>query len=490
MRIFVPFHPAGSPLVRRLGRTVPAAALLVTGLGALPAGAIPAVALPAGAAPPRTSFSAPAAVRGTTWYLRDALSSGVATTTLRYGATGDIPVLGDWNGDGTVSVGVFRRGTWYLRNRNSSGTGELTVRLGQAGDIPVVGDWNGDGIDTPGVVHGNSWYVLAANSSTAPVLRFGYGSPGDRPVAGDWNGDGIDTPGVVRGNAWYLRNSTTSGNADVAFRYGSTGDIAVAGDWNGDGIDAAGVVRGNRWYLRNSNTSGVADAQFTYGTPGDRFLTWGRVRTAVPAGLAGTHRTVVPTGHPVVALTFDAGGDNAGIAKVLATLNATSATGTFFVTGKWIQAYPADTAAIGLRYPIGNHTYSHPHLPGLSDSAVRAEIDSTTRAIYGATGQSSQPLFRFPYGEYDSRTLSIVNSMSHASYYWTVDTLGWKGAAGGQSVDSIVARVLAGLRPGEIVLMHVGASTDGSTLDADALPKMIAELRARGYGFITLRMNG
>jgi peptidoglycan/xylan/chitin deacetylase (PgdA/CDA1 family) len=47
--------------------------------------------------------------------------------------------------------------------------------------------------------------------------------------------------------------------------------------------------------------------------------------------------------------------------------------------------------------------------------------------------------------------------------------------------------VLAGLSPGEIVLMHVGSNpNDGSTLDAQALPRIITELRNRGYGFVTL----
>ena len=59
--------------------------------------------------------------------------------------------------------------------------------------------------------------------------------------------------------------------------------------------------------------------------------------------------------------------------------------------------------------------------------------------------------------------------------------------SGGQSVQTVTNRVLANLRPGEIVLMHVGSHpTDGSTLDADALPGIIAELKRRGYGFVTI----
>ncbi len=54
-------------------------------------------------------------------------------------------------------------------------------------------------------------------------------------------------------------------------------------------------------------------------------------------------------------------------------------------------------------------------------------------------------------------------------------------------MSSIVALVLSTLRPGQIVLMHVGSNpTDGSTLDADALPTVISQLRARGYSFVTV----
>jgi peptidoglycan/xylan/chitin deacetylase (PgdA/CDA1 family) len=79
-----------------------------------------------------------------------------------------------------------------------------------------------------------------------------------------------------------------------------------------------------------------------------------------------------------------------------------------------------------------------------------------------------------------------VNSLGYGSIRWTVDTLGWEGTRGGQSVATVSARVKAALRPGAIVLMHVGSAPDGSTLDANALPGIIAELRARGYSFVTL----
>ena len=58
----------------------------------------------------------------------------------------------------------------------------------------------------------------------------------------------------------------------------------------------------------------------------------------------------------------------------------------------------------------------------------------------------------------------------------------------GRAVQStVVSRVLSTAKAGQIVLMHVGAHPkDDSTLDADALPRIIDQLRARGYGFVTL----
>jgi len=68
-----------------------------------------------------------------------------------------------------------------------------------------------------------------------------------------------------------------------------------------------------------------------------------------------------------------------------------------------------------------------------------------------------------------------------------VDTLGWQGTRAGRTAAEVTSRVLDTARPGQIVLMHVGSHpTDRSTLDADALPAVIAGLRELGYQFVTL----
>lgn len=208
---------------------------------------------------------------------------------------------------------------------------------------------------------------------------------------------------------------------------------------------------------------------------------------SVPSSLVGTEWITLPTSQRWVALTFDAGANGDGVPKILATLAETGTPATFFLTGRWVTAYPSYSATIGQRYPVGNHTVTHPDLTTLTDAEVRDEVLGAHDAIAGATGRDPRPWFRFPYGARDARTIALVNDLDYGSVRWTVDTLGWKGTSGGNTVDTVVARVLDGLRPGEIVLMHVGSHpTDGSTLDADALGEVIRRIRGAGYEFVDL----
>lgn len=208
----------------------------------------------------------------------------------------------------------------------------------------------------------------------------------------------------------------------------------------------------------------------------------------LPANLAGVEWTALPTTRRVVALTFDGGAMAQGVPSILATLARKGVPGTFFLTGRWVSTYP-DLARRISAVPgnaIGNHTWDHASLVGLTDVQVQAEIADGERAIRTTTGRPLRPLFRCPYGASDGRVTAIANSMGYGNIGWTVDSLGWEGTARGQSGDTVFSRVVGAARPGEIVLMHVGAAPDGSTLDADALGRTIDELRRRGYGFVAL----
>lgn len=207
----------------------------------------------------------------------------------------------------------------------------------------------------------------------------------------------------------------------------------------------------------------------------------------MPTSLLGRDLQTLGTQRKVVALTFDAGGSDAGVARILATLQREGVPATFFLTGDFVDVFPTSAKAMASWGPVGNHTQNHPDLTTLGDSGVRTELRSAATRIRAVTGQDPQPLFRFPFGAVDQRTIALVNDECYVPFRWSVDTLGWKGTSGGQSVQSVTSRVLANAQPGQIVLMHVGANPDdGSILDADALPGIIAGLQALGYTFVTL----
>ena len=208
----------------------------------------------------------------------------------------------------------------------------------------------------------------------------------------------------------------------------------------------------------------------------------------VTGWLAGKDWTVIPTTRRVVALTFDAGANADAVPSILATLRRDGVPATFFLTGNFVRDFPAaarSIAAAGFR--IGDHTISHPYLTRLGDAAVRQQILGGAQQIASVTGKNPAPLFRFPFGDTDARTIAIANQAGYVPVRWTVDTLGWEGTAGKISAAVVVSRVLAAARPGEIVLMHVGSNPDDhTTFDAAALPQVISGLRARGYSFVTL----
>jgi peptidoglycan/xylan/chitin deacetylase (PgdA/CDA1 family) len=207
----------------------------------------------------------------------------------------------------------------------------------------------------------------------------------------------------------------------------------------------------------------------------------------VPDRFVGSDVARLPVTRQVIALTVDAGANADGVPSIRKTLHDKAVKATFFLTGKFVQRYPVKSKRLADSDIVGNHTFTHLDLTTLSDEAIRAEVGSAEETIRTTTGEDPQPYFRFPYGARTTHDIQLLNSLCYVPFRWTVDTLGWKGTSGGQSVQSVVSRVVAAAQPGAIVLMHVGSNPDdGSTLDADALPQVIDRLRALGYRLVRL----
>jgi peptidoglycan/xylan/chitin deacetylase (PgdA/CDA1 family) len=194
----------------------------------------------------------------------------------------------------------------------------------------------------------------------------------------------------------------------------------------------------------------------------------------------------LPTGAKVVALTFDAGADAAGTERIVSELGRHRAAATFFLTGRWVQRYPRLARRIGKRYAVANHTWSHSRMTPLSSAEVRKEIRRAEWWIRAGTGRDPRPVFRFPYGDRNARTIAIANSLGYTSVRWSLDTWGWMGTSGGMSVAAVERRVATRLSSGDILLLHVGGGRDGSMLDTRALPEVLRLIERRGYRFVTL----
>jgi len=208
----------------------------------------------------------------------------------------------------------------------------------------------------------------------------------------------------------------------------------------------------------------------------------------IPESLLGQDVERIPTSRRVVALTFDAGANADAVPSILATLAGEHVTATFFLTGDFVQRFPdAARSIVASGHRLGNHSVDHPAFTSLTDGETRDQVLGAEEQISSVTGHDPRPLFRFPLGDRDARTIAAVNGLGYVAVRWTVDSLGWQGVTGGRSADEVTDRVLSTAEPGQIVLMHVGSHpADGSMLDADALPDVIAGLRRAGYEFVTL----
>jgi peptidoglycan/xylan/chitin deacetylase (PgdA/CDA1 family) len=204
--------------------------------------------------------------------------------------------------------------------------------------------------------------------------------------------------------------------------------------------------------------------------------------TGIPRGLRGRELDHLPTRKREVALTIDAGGESAGGWRIARTLVRRRVPATFFLTGRWASQNARLARFLGARFVVGNHSWSHPPLTSLTTAAVALEIRRGAAAIRRFAGRDPRPLFRFPFGDSDARTLRLVNDLGYVSVRWTVDTLAWTGT---QTVLGGVQRVVSRLEPGAIILMHVGTS-----VDTRALPRVIDAVRRRGYRFTTLARLG
>jgi peptidoglycan/xylan/chitin deacetylase (PgdA/CDA1 family) len=219
------------------------------------------------------------------------------------------------------------------------------------------------------------------------------------------------------------------------------------------GLAAAGLAAHGIWY-RNSSV-------------------FGRVITRLPGN------------DPVVSITFDDGPNPHATPRILDTLREKNVKATFFVLGRHADRWPELVQRMAAEgHQLGNHGWYHRKLHRRPPSYVRTDLTRGNDSIERASGVRPRH-FRAPHGFRNPWVTPIAHSLGQETVGWSLGV--FDSARPG--VDEIVKRSLNGLSAGSILLLHDGDGydQDGDRMQtAEALPRIIDGLRARGLGFATL----
>ncbi|MEV5568575.1 polysaccharide deacetylase family protein [Spirillospora sp. NPDC052269] len=193
-----------------------------------------------------------------------------------------------------------------------------------------------------------------------------------------------------------------------------------------------------------------------------------------PAPAAPPPRNIDCAQLKCVALTFD-DGPGPYTAHLLDVLKGAGARATFFMLGQNVGGHRAEVRRMVLEgHQLGNHSWSHPQLTGLSSKAVRSQVQRTQKAIYDASGGVTPTLFRPPYGATNAR---VGKAIGMPEIVWDVDSLDWR-------YRSVARNIRVGTREpkkGDVVLFH-----DIHKTTVQAIPRVLAGLKKRGFTFVTV----
>ncbi|MFI2506385.1 polysaccharide deacetylase family protein [Streptomyces sp. NPDC018972] len=217
-----------------------------------------------------------------------------------------------------------------------------------------------------------------------------------------------------------------------------------------------------------------------------------------PSGLTPVFRNGPRTGGRTVALTFDAdmtadqgpraaAGERFDHPRLITTLRALKVPATVFMTGRWAEEYPEQARSIGRDplFEVANHSYSHYAftgdcygLPAVSADRMRADVERAYAAFRKVGVPDPKPYFRFPGGCYDRAALKALTPAGVTAVQW--DVVG--GDAFATDAEAVAEQVLAGVRPGSVVVLHCTRSAAPTT--ERAVRRIVPELRRQGYRFV------
>ena len=175
-------------------------------------------------------------------------------------------------------------------------------------------------------------------------------------------------------------------------------------------------------------------------------------------------------------ITFDAGYDNGVMPKILDVLKEKNVKSTFFVTGDFIKLEEELLLRIvDEGHIVGNHTWGHKDITTLSKDDLKLQLNKLEKAYYELTNKEMIKFFRPPSGQFNKEALTNLNDLGYHTFFWSIAYKDW--LVDHQRGDNYAYNnVMEQLHDGAIILMHT-VSTD----NLNSLPKIIDEIRAKGY---------
>jgi peptidoglycan-N-acetylmuramic acid deacetylase len=181
-------------------------------------------------------------------------------------------------------------------------------------------------------------------------------------------------------------------------------------------------------------------------------------------------------------LTFDCGYENGNTAAILDVLQAHDAPAAFFVVGNYLETAPdlvRRMAAEG--HTVGNHTWSHPDMSGISDQAAfSAQLEQVRDAYRDITGEEMECYYRPPQGIYSQENLEMAQSLGYKTVFWSLAYVDWL-QDDQPDEDAALEKLTARIHPGAVVLLHNTSSTNAKILD-----RLLTRWEEMGYKFGTL----
>jgi len=207
----------------------------------------------------------PCVFRGGLFLCDTAHKGGEAEVEIRFGRTGDQPLLGDVDGDGRADPCV-RRGRRFLCDTAHDGRfAEVKILFGLVGDSALLGDVDGDGDDDPCLWRGDTFLCDTAHDGGAAEVAVAFGAPGDTPLLGDLDGDGRADPCVRRGRDFLCDTAHDGGAAEARIRFGLAKDRGLLADVDGDGDADPCLYRAGRFLCDTAHDGSPADLVIAFG---------------------------------------------------------------------------------------------------------------------------------------------------------------------------------------------------------------------------------